>query len=172
MSLRNPRPALLALPVGLLGLIVGLAACSSSSSGETPPPPTDTGTDTLTDSTLKDTTPGDVADSTSSDVPDAKDSAKPDLSAEVEDTGPPPDEGAVLFACGTETCSKKFNFCRMPTGSSGTPTCILYPPTCGFPSCVCLTTETVTGSTPSCKATPTPTCVDADGAFTITCDKP
>jgi hypothetical protein len=166
MFLRNPRPVLLFT----FSMSFGVAACSSSSA-EPAPAPTDTGSpDTATDSTVKDTSTGDVAD-TAAEAP--VDSSKPDSAGgEVDDTGPAPDEGVVLFACGTETCSKKFQFCRQPTTSGGTATCILYPSTCGFPSCVCLTTNTTTCTSPSCKATPTPTCVEVDGAFTITCDKP
>ena len=161
MSLRNPNPALLFAFAALFAS----SACSSSSSGEVAPPPPDTGTDTGTDSTVKDSTP----DTNDAAPADTFDSAKPDTT--VTDTGPGEDTAAKLFACGTETCNKDFQYCRQPAGT-GTAGCVLYPTACGFASCTCLIDKTVSGTPATCKGTPTPTCAETDGAFTITCDAP
>jgi len=157
MSRRNPSPA-------LFFAFAALVACSSSEPEGTPPPPTDTGTDTATDSTVKDSGGADTNDAAPADT---FDSAKPDTT--VTDTGPGEDTAAKLFACGTEMCNKDFQFCRT---SGSTSECVLYPTACGFASCTCLIDKTVSGTPATCKATPTPTCAETDGAFTITCDKP
>ena len=167
-------------------VVVGIAcsACSSSSSTSSPAPDSVVG-----DSSTSEASPGDPKSDSSAPFDGTSDtSTSGDTSVDETTTDDvaeeTPADGAGAFSCGSETCSAKFQYCKVdtspgacpvpsdggacPAGCPGCPElgrhCTAMPTDCfAFPSCACIESAL-------CGSVGAGTCDEKDGAFTVGCN--